>query len=359
VEKKTRVVKWLLDKEDWDLFLVIFGEAHPAGHYFWSYHDESYVAHSKEKPGGSALRDIYVALDKAVGDILQRVDNSTTVFLASGDGMGPNYSGSHILNDLLTRMKLLNNAPTAADDAAAVFMSRKTKTDLLTTLRNLVPKPLRAAVSKTLLPRSMNEKLSLHWKTAGIAWEHTRAFLIDNANEGYIRINLKGREPMGIVEPGNEYENLCEEIFQTVKSMTNPANGKHAANTVHKTDDIYKGPCRSHMPDIIIKWNDDARISTELLTNKYGMARSAQPAYGIMPYYTGNHRPNAFAVAVGPEVPAGQVLTGASILDLAPTILSYFGIGPAHCMKGKVLSALRQKRSRVERFQTQSAGPSL
>jgi predicted AlkP superfamily phosphohydrolase/phosphomutase len=274
--------------------------------------------------------------------------------------MGPNYSGSHILNDLLTRMKLLNNnaAPTA-DDAATVLSNGKTKTNLLSTLRNLVPKSLRAAVSKTLLSRSVNEKLSLHWKTAGIAWEHTRAFLIDNANEGYIRINLKGREPKGIVEPGNEYENLCEEIFQTVKSMTNPANGKLAAHTVYKADDIYKGPCRSHMPDIIINWNDDAKISTELLTKKHGMARSAQPAYGIMPYYTGNHRPNAFAVAVGPEVPGGQVLSGASILDLAPTILSYFGINPANYMKGKVLSELRQRTGRKERSQMQSAGPLL
>ena len=54
-----------------------------------------------------------------------------------------------------------------------------------------------------------------------------------------------------------EYKELCEEIYQTVKGMINPANGKLAAHTVYKTDDIYQGPCRSHMPDIIINWNDD------------------------------------------------------------------------------------------------------
>ena len=77
----------------------------------------------------------------------------------------------------------------------------------------MIPKSFRAAVSRALIPRSVKEKLSLHWKTAGIAWQHSRAFLIDNANEGYIRINLKGREPQGIVEPGKEYEDLCEEIL--------------------------------------------------------------------------------------------------------------------------------------------------
>jgi predicted AlkP superfamily phosphohydrolase/phosphomutase len=342
VNKKTQVVKWLMKSEDWDCLLVIFGESHPTGHYFWHYHDESYVAHSKDKPGPSALRDIYVALDEAIGEILQGVDKATTVFLVSGDGMGPNYSGSHILNDLLTRMKLLNNVSASENGSAGKDQGevKSGKNDLLSTVRNMIPKSFRVAVSKTLLPRSVNEKLSLHWKTAGIAWEHTRAFLIDNANEGFIRINLKGREPQGIVEPGTEYHNLCEEIYQTVTSMTNPANGKRAAHTVHKTDDIYGGPCRSHMPDVIIQWNEDAKLTTELLTKKYGIARSPKPGYGITPYYTGNHRPNAFTVAVGPGIPAGRVLKGTSILDLAPTLLAYFGIKPPAYMDGRVLSGL-------------------
>ena len=118
VTKKTQVVKWLMDKQDWDLFLVVFGESHPAGHYFWHYHDSSYIAHSKEQPGPAALRDIYIALDKAIAEILQSVDDATTVFLVSGDGMGPNYSGSHILNDLLMRMKLFNNIPASANGSA-------------------------------------------------------------------------------------------------------------------------------------------------------------------------------------------------------------------------------------------------
>ena len=63
-------------------------------------------------------------------------------------------------------------------------------------------------------------------------------------------------------------------LYQTVKGMINPANGQRAVHTVYKTDDIYQGPCRSHMPDIIINWNDDAQITTELLTEKYGLVRS-------------------------------------------------------------------------------------
>ena len=159
------------------------------------------------------------------------------------------------------------------------------------------------------------------------------------------------------MEPGKEYEDLCEELYQTVTSATNPANGKRAAHAVYKTDDIYHGPCRSHMPDIIINWDDDAKITTELLTEKYGLARSPQPGYALTPYYTGNHRPTAFALAIGPEVPRGNILDGTSILDLAPTVLSHFGITPPDYMEGEVLSELCDRPKRVARAEITSEIP--
>ena len=207
VAKKTEVAQWLMQTEDWDFFLVVFGECHPAGHYFWHFHDDSYVAH--QKLGDKlrhALRDVYVALDAAVGQLLAVAGADTLVCLVSGDGMGPNYSGSHLLTPLLEKLRLLN-------DPGVASTQTKAKKDWVSTLRGLVPKSVRVKISRTLLPRSVNEKLSLRWKTAGIAWERTRAFIIENANEGFIRINLRGREPQGIVQPGEEYERLREMLF--------------------------------------------------------------------------------------------------------------------------------------------------
>jgi predicted AlkP superfamily phosphohydrolase/phosphomutase len=94
------------------------------------------------------------------------------------------------------------------------------------------------------------------------------------------------------------------------------------------------------MPDIIINWDPAAKVSTELLAEKYGIVRSPHPPYGVMPYYTGNHRPNAFTIALGPHIGAAKALSGSNILDLAPTILSFFGLTPPAHMKGRVLAAL-------------------
>ncbi len=345
VAKKTEAIKWLMARQDWDLFLVVFGESHSAGHYFWHYHDPEYITHPADGGGHlqTALRDVYIALDRAVGELLAVVEDEDTVMLVSGDGMGPNYSGSHILPELLSHMALFNHVPQSEGTAAEASSSRSSKgvkKDVLSTLRQMVPKSVRSAVSRTLLPRSVNERLSLRWKTAGISWEHTQAFLIENANEGYIRINLKGREPQGIVEPGADYEALCEELYQALRGMVNPANGQPAAHAVYKTDEIYRGPCRSHMPDLIVTWNEAARVTTELLSESYGLMRHAEPGCQVTPYYSGNHRPNAFAVAVGPGIAPGTILQGASIMDLAPSILSHFRVEPQPYMQGRVLGEL-------------------
>src|SRR5207253_4062202 len=139
--------------------------------YFWHLHDASYLTHPKDGAGAlrHALREIYVALDKAIGEILERIDSSTTVFVVSGDGMGPNYSGSHILDDLLTRMGLLNSKNIGNDgksgeklDGANKFSH--SKTDILSVIRNMIPERLRVAVSQKLLPRYLQEKLSLRWQ---------------------------------------------------------------------------------------------------------------------------------------------------------------------------------------------------
>jgi len=338
VQKKSEVAQWLMDSQDWEFFLLVFGECHAAGHYFWHYMDPDYVAYPQQADEElrSALRDVYVALDSAVGELLARCDERTTVYLVSGDGMGPNYSGSHILNALLERMRLINVRSEGQDDAPAMQKKR-----LSSTLRAMVPKDLRALISKHVLPRSVNEKLSMHWKTADISWASTKAFVIENANEGYLRVNLKGREPEGVVERDDEYDAICDALLDVAASMTNPDNGRRAAAQVHKTSQLFSGPCACNFPDVIINWDPEAKITKSLSTGKYGVVAADEAGFAVSPYYTGNHRGNAFVVAQGPTVPAGSVLDGASILDLAPTILSHFGVAVPEHMDGRVQESLK------------------
>ncbi|MEO8464110.1 MAG: alkaline phosphatase family protein [Gammaproteobacteria bacterium] len=341
VETKARAIQWLAETQQWDFFLAVFGECHAAGHYFWHYQDPAYVAYARDADARlrTALRDVYVALDRAIGQMVRFADDRTTVLVLSGDGMGPNYSGSHLLEELLQRMRLLNDTPREAT-AGAAPASAKRKTNLLSTIRGLVPREFRAAVSRHLLPRSVNERLSLHWKTAGIDWARTRAFVIENANEGYLRLNLRDREPSGVVQPGAEYAEICDRLAATAATMTHPATGRLAASHVYKTDDIFKGPCRSAMPDVIINWDPEALVTTDLQTQNYGVIHRDQAAYEVGPFYTGNHRPTAFLGGIGPRLSRAAGAGDASILSIAPTALAHLGVEPGEHMAAPIIDGL-------------------
>ena len=57
-----------------------------------------------------------------------------------------------------------------------------------------------------------------------------------------IHVNLKGRHPGGIVEPGTEYEELCAEIIALLKDFRHPHTGEHAFSMVaHKRNLAFMG----------------------------------------------------------------------------------------------------------------------
>jgi predicted AlkP superfamily phosphohydrolase/phosphomutase len=206
-------------------------------------------------------------------------------------------------------------------------------------LRRLVPAPVRQAISRHLLPHDVKQRLAAHWLTADVAWGRTRAFPINNANEGYVRVNLKGREPEGVVEPGAEYDALCDRLVDVARGLVNPATGRPAARAVWRADALFTGPCRDLLPDVIVGWDPAARVTTEVFGEACGLVKGKAP-WEIVPHYVGNHEPSAFVIGAGPGLPAGAVLDGAHVLDLAPTLLARFGVAPTASMAGTVLPQL-------------------
>lgn len=333
---KAEVVRWLMTREPWEFFFVVFGEPHGAGHYLWHLHDPSYPAHPAAGAGtlGDALLDVYAAVDRAIGAIASAVDPATTVFVVAADGMGPNYSASHLLDAVLARLGLAANggaSGTAAGPAAGGLAAR---------LRARVPPSVRAAVSRRLLPRTLRERLTRRWLTAHIAWTATRVFPIDNANEGYLRVNLRGREPAGTVAAGREYAAICDALVAALGGLVNPRTGRRAARAVWRTDDRYPGPCRDRLPDVVVNWDPAAAVTTELFGEGIGLVRSPRGPWEVSPFYTGNHRPAAFLAARGPALPAGLQLDGLHVLDIAPTVLAHFGLPQTPAMTGRIVPAL-------------------
>jgi len=319
---KSKVTRWLLKEHAWDMAFVTFGEPHGAGHYLWHASDPDYPLAPPEGRGPNThyLRDVYAAVDKAIGEILDEVDDGTTVLVCSGDGMGPNYSGAHLVPELLNRLGLFHSASVGKRDEETEAAPKK---GLAQSLRGMIPLSVRQSISRCL-PRRVRHELSMKWMNSGTDWSRSRAFCIPNSNEAYIRVNLAGREPEGIVAAEGGYDELLGSLRQEFSGLVNPANGCACAHAVHLMDETFTGSERPHLPDLALTWDPDAAVLDRLQGPEAGLVEGV-PGYAVPAHYTGNHRANAFLAAVGPGVTPGATIEDGHILDLAPTILTMLG----------------------------------
>src|SRR4030095_815246 len=157
----------------------------------------------------STIRDVYCAIDAGVGTILGDVPSGTHVLLMLSHGMGPYYAGSHLLDLVIERLGV--NGMYSAPPASTTGGSRMGR--LLWTLRYLLPSKLRLELRSRLPKLAVTLRRWINHPDSN-PWCRMRAFAVPSNNmTGAIRINLKGREPEGLVEPGVEYEALRQEII--------------------------------------------------------------------------------------------------------------------------------------------------
>jgi predicted AlkP superfamily phosphohydrolase/phosphomutase len=324
---KAEITRSLMRENDWDLLFVTFGEPHGAGHYLWHFGDADYPLHAATGAlaGQNLVRDVYVGVDAAIGAIVDALDDRTTVIVTSADGMGPNYSGCHLMPELLHRLGLFHSSTVGVSHAAASAPKR----GVLQSVRQAIPLEWRQSVTRCM-PRRMRYQLEMKWVNSSIHWQDSKVFCIPNSNEGYFRVNLQGREPQGIVRAGAEYDEVLGTIREELQAMRNPRNGVLAAERVALTDDVFSGAERKQLPDAVISWSREAQVVDQLQAPRSGLIEKP-PGYQVSPFYTGNHRPTAFMLARGPGVPESSTLGGGHIMDLAPTILAMLGVDrPAH-----------------------------
>ncbi len=319
---KGRAARWLLESEPWDLALVVFGETHPAAHYLWpAGRGPEEVERAPDEFEGA--RAVYAAVDAALGEVLDAAGAVDHVLVVSGDGGGPNHAGWHLLPEVLTRAGFLV-PPGGGSDG-----DEKTKGGLYGRLRGLVPTSFRQSVSR-YLPAGVRDKLMKKGAADEVDWSRTRAFCLPTDLEGCIRINLRGREPEGIVAP-EDLERTCDEIAAALEALTNPATGAKAVKEVVRVARAFPGERADRLPDLVVSWEESTPIAA-LGSPAVGTVTAPSPDAR-----TGTHRPPGFLIAHGPGFPAGTELDGARVTDFAPTVLRHLGVDVPAALEGRAL----------------------
>jgi predicted AlkP superfamily phosphohydrolase/phosphomutase len=307
VPVKGEMIRHLMGDQAWDFFMGVFAETHPAGHYFWDGHDCS----TAQKFGAelkSTLLDVYQRLDKEIGKIAASLDRRTTLMIVSGHGMGANHSGWHFVPEVLKRVAA---TPASSDSSQAGQKS------LLFQLRESLPRKWRDLVSHAL-PNKLRDCLRVHWATSHIDWVNDFVFSLPTDAHGLIRVNLKGREPNGKVTAGAEYEELCRKVTHALKDLVDPQTGKPVVEKVFWADEVFPGPERDRLPDLIVSWRNGKKIDRVA-------SREVGTISGNLPDpRSGNHRAEGFALLYGPGIAKHKRSEG-HLLDIAPTILNFYG----------------------------------
>lgn len=317
----------MVSREKWDFAMILFNATDVVQHAMWKFMSPAHPQYNPEKAKkyGSAILDVYQRFDTALNDIMSKMDSQTLLWVMSDHGFGPFHQFIHV-NTWLIKTGLM-----------------KLKTKPLTRLKYLLfrmgfsPMPVYNLLMsiglgkfKREVVRGRSQKLRYVFLSFDdVDWDHTVAYSLGNI--GQIRVNLRGREPKGCVEPGAEYDRVVKDIKERLSRLQDPKTGELVVESIYQNSEIYSGSAVHDSPDILFL---PRRLEYFGFGEyEFGDHRVIVPVErGI----SGTHRMNGIGIAWGSAVQSGK-LKDARLEDLAPTILHLMGMKiPAH-MDGRPL----------------------
>jgi len=304
--RKGACIKWLLGRQDWDLFITVFGETHRAGHLFWPApgNDESAVGDL-----GSALLECYQAVDRAIGDVVAAgVDANTLLVVFSVHSMGPNDSQEHFMRPLMNRIN-------ARFGTSGVKAQPQTSRGVVQVLRERLPARLQHTVGRAV-PLGWRDAVVSHAVTSGYDWPRTPGIAILASVAGFVRFNLRGRETAGMLDAGSEmHRRYVGWLKEALYSCRFANTGEPVVKEVALTSEEFAGERSVYLPDAVVVWAADRVPASRITSDALGVIE-AKPATGR----AGNHRPDGFTIIVDPRHQhAGEAPDG-DIVNLAPMV---------------------------------------
>ncbi len=327
----SRICTDVLKRERWDLFFAVFGGAHRGTHYLWdlSQIDESGVDAQTLATLRGARDDIYTSWDAALGNILPAIPSGARLLIFSLHGMESNDGWYETL------ARIIEQVHRGGGEAPPP------KKGLVYRLKKALPWRLVRQVTRRI-PHSWNHALVPLWSGRMYDWAATRYFSVPMDYNGYIRLNVRGRERDGIVEPG-DVKAVSREIREALMSFRDIESGAPVISDVVEVDALVgaDSPRRRVLPDLVVLWAHPhpLRESSGVVSDKYGTVRWPKGAK-LSSGRSGNHTSDGWFVATGPGLEPGPSPTVHDSLDLMPTIFEWMGAKPADFFQGRPIAEL-------------------
>ena len=292
-----KAANYLMSKYEWDLFMMQWHGIDNTQHAFLRF-DKSILADNEARLADKVVTKTYQIADKMVGDIVRGIDKDTCIFVLSDHG--------HIIG----RRRFFINS----------YLYKKGFIRL---------------------------KQDPSTKKITIDWDKTVAYAPGMV---HIYLNLKGRDPHGIIESRKEYEDLQEQIIDVLYEIKDPVmNTRPIALAFKNSDAEVIGLDGDRSGDIIYVANPgfaiDNRIKVkgELFEDlKVGLKGGSIHGQQLGSVDLKEHGTiKSMFIAYGPNIKKGYTMSkNIRFIDIAPTISYILGIEAPRDAEGRILYEL-------------------
>ena len=318
--KKFKVSRFILKKDQWNLFIDIISFTDWLQHRMWHYIDPKHPLHSS---GEISCRyrekfiEFWQRIDEYLSDVVTVFDN---VFIISDHGFGPQW-GVFNLAKWLLKNKLMVLRKSFMRSVISVIVGVMSRTKIY-----------------KVIPRKLRRKAREHSLSPSDIMFH-----IDLRKSKIIL--LKYTIPFGAIHINPKYKDYHEIILRDIKTMLRNIGqelNKNLKVKIWEAKKLYKGEKVHLLPDLIFTINDWSCVIEKDMYKEYIYAEST-----YSPRHTGSHRLYGIFIAYGKNIKNLSNSIHISVLDIAPTVLYMLNAPIPNNMDGKVLKGIL----RLKKFQ--------
>jgi predicted AlkP superfamily phosphohydrolase/phosphomutase len=246
--------------------------------------------------------------------------------IVSDRGLQANHGGHQLMEEALVRMGFMarRGPPAAQGKRTGGLLSKHAIRQLG---RRVLPERVRHSL-KPWYRRTIGEP-------PPVDETRSQVFFEPGVSNSYLRVNLVGREPNGIVHPA-EYNRLLRRIQRELYALVDSATGTPVVNKVYYPQRMYPGGQGDSLPDVSIDWSAQHRVDA-IQSSTIGVVE--QP---FTDQRSGSQRNAAFLLCHGPGFRNRPIGVEADARQLAPTVFCLLGeLSPRHYQLGPISDALR------------------
>jgi predicted AlkP superfamily phosphohydrolase/phosphomutase len=332
-EQRTEVALDLLAGGPWDVFMLHYQDIDILQHRTWRF-----LADWERHPARSSrLRAAYRHLDGQIARVLAAAPPAALRLVVSDHGFGP-HKGRVYPNVLLRRWGYL------------VWAGRRRQRFMRSVRKRLARLGLGRRERRRADPWIAQVRERSLERMLPLVWRRTRAYVALAEMYGLLYVNVRGREPGGVVSPGPAQQALAEEIAARLRAVRDPRDGAPVFSEVVRGDVAFPEDPLGRRPDLVLIPRPEYSVYRDLNHRRW---------VDHYPVTSGTHRPEGIFIAAGEGIRPGRLACDAELVDLAPTILATAGLPVPNDMDGRVLEEIFLSAPAVARAAPAARAPDV